>query len=131
MKSDFRIVLLCIVAAVSGGAFAANATTTFSDAQAFEQLKKSGSDLSVLHRVEYRLRFKSEAEMEKAKSSLEALAFSTTTERDTSSDNVWILRATKVMYPVETDLTQLSTKVKTIAAEDFGTYEGWQAKPKS
>lgn len=131
MKAGFGAILLCGLATLSAGAGAAEAKSSFSDAQAYQQLKKSGSDLSMLHRVEFRLRFKSEADVEKAKAQLEALAFQTQSQPDANKENTWVVLATKVMYPVETDLTQLSEKLKTIAEEDFGTYEGWRARPKT
>jgi hypothetical protein len=103
---------------------------SFSDAQAFEQLKKSGADLTQVHRIEFHLRFKSEAEVAKAIASLEALAFDTRSEPIAGTGKTWLVRATKMMYPVETDIEALSTKLERIAAEDSGTYEGWHATPR-
>jgi len=97
-----------------------------SDAQALQQLQKSGSDLSKLHRVEYQLRFPVEDEATGAAMRLEDLAFAVTLERDDAHDS-WVVLAAKRMYPVETDLRQLSDKVKTVTSEAHGTYEGWRA----
>jgi hypothetical protein len=130
MKRALKVTLLCVLATLAVDASAANATSSFSDAQAYQQLKKSGSDLSKLHRLEFQLRFMSEEEVAKATASLEALAFTTMTEQDPNSANVWVVLATKVMYPVETDIVALSDKLKVIAKEGFGTYEGWRARPK-
>ena len=114
--------------ASSLGATPAAAAEAPSDAQALQQLKASGSDLSKLHRIEYVLRFPIEDDAARAVAQLEALAFMVTRERDDANDR-WVVQATKRMYPVQTDLEQLSTKVKTVAAEAQGTYEGWRASP--
>jgi hypothetical protein len=98
-----------------------------SDAQSFEQLAKSGTDLSKLHRVEFQLRFRSEDAAEQAAVRLEDLAFATTIEHD-EAENSWVVLASKRMYPVESDLKQLGDKVRTVAADGLGSYEGWRAR---
>ena len=104
-----------------------NAATPSSDAQALAQLAKSGSDLSKLHRVEFVLRFPTEDDAARAASQLEELAFAAVTERDDAADE-WVILATKVMYPVESNLLGLRDKLNTIASEGRGKYDGWRAK---
>jgi len=107
-----------------------NATEHSSDAEALAQLVKSGSDLSKLHRVEFLLRFPTEDDAALATSQLEDLAFATTTERDEATDE-WVILASKVMYPVESDLMGLRDKLNIVAAGGHGAYEGWRATPLS
>ena len=104
----------------------ADAAEHLSDAEALARLAKSGSDLSKLHRVEFFLRFPSEDDAARAAFQLEDLAFATTTERDEAADE-WVVLASKVMYPVESDLIGLRDKLNIIAAGAHGTYDGWQA----
>jgi hypothetical protein len=103
-----------------------NATEPSSDAEALARLAKSGSDLSKLHRVEFLLRFPTEVDAARATSQLEDLAFATTTEPDEATDE-WVILASKVMYPVESDLMGLRDKLNVVAAEGHGTYNGWRA----
>ena len=96
------------------------------DAQALARLAKSGSDLSKVHRVEFQLRFPTEDDAAGAAARLEDLAFATTTERDESNDT-WVVLAVKRMYPIESDLMGLRDKLKSIAVDGHGAYEGWRA----
>ncbi len=59
------------------------------DSMAVQQLAKSGSDLSKLHRVEFHLSFPSENAAADAVARLEELAFATTLERDDATDE-WV-----------------------------------------
>jgi len=96
------------------------------DAETLQQLRDAGSDLSKLHRVVYQLRFANEDEAERARARLEDLAFQVTVQR-ADANGEFVLQAAKRMYPVQSDLEQLSTKVRSVAADDNGIYEGWRA----
>jgi hypothetical protein len=98
------------------------------DGRLIDQLAKSGSDLSKLHQFEFTLRFPTPAAAERADLQLLGLAFRTRVEPGKTSEER-VLRGTKVMYPVESDLEGLRQKLTTIAAETRGVYEGWKAKP--
>jgi hypothetical protein len=97
------------------------------DGRLIDELAKSGSDLSKLHQFEFTLRFPTSVAAERADLKLIGLAFKTRIEPGKSPDER-VLRGTKVMYPVESDLEGLRQKLTTIAAESRGVYEGWKAK---
>jgi hypothetical protein len=99
------------------------------DAVALQDLARSGSDLSKLHRVEFRLRFPTQSAAERAELQLQELAFETTVESPESGDD-WLVLALKNMYPVESDLLGLRDKLQSIAKEGRGAYVGWTARVK-
>jgi hypothetical protein len=100
------------------------------DAVLLEQLAKSGSDLTKLHRVEFTLHFPTQKAAERAELQLIGLAFETNTEPNKTGKD-WVIQASKNMYPVESDLLGLRDKLEVIARENHGTYDGWRAKLKS
>ena len=91
------------------------------------RLAASGSDLSALHRIEFRLHFPTRFKADQAVLKLEALAFATTVSRDERSGR-WQIVAVKRMYPVESDLQGLRDKLEVVATEGNGSYDGWQAR---
>lgn len=128
MRNIIRLVAIVMVA-LGSPAFlqAVEAQATSPDAVALDRLARSGSDLSKLHRVDFFLRFPDQEAAENAESQLRELAFATETDRG-DSGNGWVVRASKAMYPVESDLIGLRDKLNVIAAEGRGTYDGWQAR---
>lgn len=96
------------------------------DAIALDQLAKSGSDLSKLHRVDFFLRFPTQEAAEVAESQLVELAFVTEAGPAKTGDE-WVVQASKRMFPVESDLMGLRDKLNAIAAAGHGVYEGWRA----
>lgn len=99
------------------------------DGKLIDQLAKSGSDLTRLHQFDFALRFPSQTIAERAELQLIGFAFRTSIgPGKTPAERV--IHATKVMYPVESDLQGLREKLDAIAAEGRGVYEGWQAKVK-
>lgn len=118
------------VAALSGIAIvsAHSAQERSPDAVAIEQLGKSGSHLDGLHQFEFTLRFPSQKAAERADGQLITLAFSTKIEPGKTAEER-VIRATKRLYPVESDLSGLRDKLNEVAAAGQGTYEGWRAKP--
>ena len=98
---------------------------TTPDGVALAQLKKSGSDLSKLHRVDFRLVFPSQEAAEQAEAQLVELAFKPETGQGEGEE--WIVVASKRMYPVESDLKGLRDKLEVIARQGRGTYTGWTA----
>ena len=97
------------------------------DGLALARLAASGSNLSTLHRFEFRLHFPTQFKADEAALKLEALAFATTVSQDTDH-NRWQVLGVKRMYPVESDLLGLRDKLEVIATEGRGRYEGWLAK---
>jgi len=100
---------------------------TSPDARGLDQLAKSGSDLSKLHSIDFTLRFPTQTAAQKAELNLIGLAFDTKLEHGKSASE-WIIIATKVMYPSQTDLEGLRDKLDQVAADNHGTYVGWKAK---
>lgn len=96
------------------------------DGVAIAQLARSGSDLSKLHRIDFRLVFPSQEAAEQAESQLVELAFNPETGQGESGE--WIVVASKRMYPVESDLKGLRDKLEVIARQGHGTYTGWTAR---
>jgi hypothetical protein len=99
------------------------------DGRLIDQLAKSGSDLSKLHQFDFTLRFPNQGAAERADLQLLGFAFKTKIEPGKTPAERVIL-ATKVMYPVESDLAGLREKLNAIAAETRGIYEGWKARVK-
>jgi hypothetical protein len=97
------------------------------DGKLIDQLAKSGSDLSKLHQFEFTLRFPTQSAAERADLQLVGLAFRTKIEPGKTPEER-VIRGTKVMYPVESDLEGLREKLTAIAAQTRGVYEGWTAK---
>ena len=97
------------------------------DAAGIAQLAKSGSDLEKLHQIDFTLRFPSQLAAERAELELIGFAFKTKIEPGKAGTER-IIHATKVMYPVETDLAGLREKLESIALKGRGSYEGWKAK---
>ena len=102
-------------------------TATSPDAQGIAQLAKSGSDLEKLHQIDFTLRFPTQQAAERAELDLIGFAFKTKIEPGKAGTER-IIHATKVMYPVETDLAGLREKLDAIAAKGHGSYDGWKAK---
>lgn len=99
------------------------------DGKLIDQLAKSGSDLTKLHQIDFTLRFPTQNAAERAELQLIGFAFATRVEPG-KTPGERVIHATKVMYPVESDLQGLREKLNAIAAESRGVYEGWHAKIK-
>jgi hypothetical protein len=99
------------------------------DGKLIDQLARSGSDLTKLHQIEFTLRFPSQLAAERAELQLTGLAFATKIEPGKTADER-VIRATKVMYPVESDLQGLRAKLDAIVAQNRGSHEGWKARVK-
>lgn len=99
------------------------------DGKLIDQLSRSGSDLTKLHQIDFALRFPTQQAAERAELQLIGFAFTTRMEPGKTAEER-VIRATKVMYPLESDLQGLREKLDAIAAQMRGTYEGWKAKVK-
>jgi hypothetical protein len=116
------------ILALSGvPAYLAAAQQPVADAQGLQQLAKSGSDLEKLHQIDFTLRFPNQKAAERAELDLMAFAFSTKVEPGRTADER-VIKATKRMFPIESDLTALREKLDAIAAKGRGSYEGWRAR---
>jgi hypothetical protein len=99
------------------------------DGKLIDELAKSGSDLAKLHQIDFTLRFPSQLAAERAELQLIGFAFATKIEPGKTAEER-VIRATKVMYPLESDLQGLREKLDAIVAQSRGSYEGWKAKLK-
>jgi hypothetical protein len=99
------------------------------DGKLIDELAKSGSDLARLHQIEFTLRLPSQLAAERADLQLIGFAFATKIEPGRTAEER-VIRATKMMYPVESDLQGLREKLDAIVAQSRGSYEGWKAKVK-
>jgi hypothetical protein len=83
-----------------------------------------GKDADEPRRLEFVLRFPTEDGAADAASRLEELAFKPSVEHDSENEE-WVLLALKTMYPRESDLAMLRSRLDAIAKEGGGKYEGW------
>jgi hypothetical protein len=128
MKNIIKILTIGLVALTGlAGLPAVVAQERSPDGQNLDQLARSGSDLTKLHHVDFLLRFPTRIAAERAELQLIGLAFDTKIESGKTPDER-VIRASKVMYPVESDLMGLRDKLEGIAAEGHGVYEGWRAR---
>jgi hypothetical protein len=128
MKIIPRILLAGLVALAGiAGTSVAGAQASSPDRISLDQLASSGSDLSKLHHFDFLLRFPTEKAAERAVSKLVPLAFEATAGRGKSGTE-WEVRASKKLYPIESDLNGLRDKLNAIAAQEHGSYDGWKAR---
>ncbi len=120
----FAIVLVALIGFANEPALAQQRSP---DRVALDQLAGSGSDLSKLHNVDFYLHFPTQEAAERAAVKLVALAFVNRTEPGKKAGD-WVVVASKRMFPVESDLSQLRDKLNVIAAAEGGVYERWQAR---
>lgn len=76
-----------------------DATSATPDARLLAQLETSGADLSRLHRFEFVLHMPAQKAAQRAQMQLLGLAFDTTIARGNQPGG-WVVRATKILYPV-------------------------------
>lgn len=128
MKNFARLVAICLVALIGLARLpAVDAQERSPDGVSLDQLAKAGSDLSKLHHVDFFLHFPTQQAADNAASRLDALAFVTEIGRG-KTEGEWVLQASKMMFPVESDLMGLRDKLNAIAANEHGVYDGWQAR---
>jgi regulator of ribonuclease activity B len=127
MKNIVKLAVMTLMASLALAGQAAAAQQRSPDEQAIEQLAKSGSDLTKLHQVTFLLRFPTQKAAESAEMQLIGLAFNTRIAPGKTPEER-VIEGTKVMFPVESDLSGLRDKLALIAAAGRGTYEGWRAK---
>jgi hypothetical protein len=97
------------------------------DGVALAEMVKQGSDLSKLHNIDFELRFPTQKAADRADLQLLELAFAVEISHG-KDDSDWVVKASKHMYPIESDLMGLRDKLNVIAAGGHGTYVGWKAK---
>ena len=128
MNTVARTLAICLVGMMGlGPPPPATAQEPSPDRMRIDKLVKAGSDVSKSHHIDFYLRFPTQQAAEKAETKLISLAFATSVER-TKAGSEWLVVASKVMLPVEPDLSGLRDKLNYIAAADHGVYEGWETK---
>ena len=122
----YAIVLLVIAVAVF--LFARRTTPKRpSDAQAIEQLVRSGANLTRPHRIEFRFFFPSAKFAERVSSTLTADGFQVSTQ-EVVQGHQYIVRATRSMLPALSELESLRSRFDELANREGGLYEGWSAE---
>jgi Regulator of ribonuclease activity B len=127
MNNTIKILAISLLALTGLAPNPAHAQQRSPDGQSLDQLAKSGSDLTKLHQVDFTLRFPTVKAAERAELQLIGLAFTTMIERGKTA-NERVVQASKMMFPVESDLMGLRDKLDGIATAGKGVYEGWRAK---
>jgi regulator of RNase E activity RraB len=94
------------------------------DGSVLVQLRKTGSNLSKPHSVEFFLYFPTKAAAETAASSIRNAGFEVTVKRAAQGDS-WLCFATKVMVPELSDIQRIRQDFTALATSLNGEYDGW------
>ena len=88
------------------------------------QLRKSGSNLSKPHKIEFFLYFPTQSVAEKASFNILSAGFDVEVSRAAQGDS-WLCFATKTMIPTLPDLQGIRRDFMDLAASMDGEYDGW------
>jgi len=94
------------------------------DALVLSQLKKAGSDLSKLHKIEFFLYLPSEAAAETTASRVRAEGFDASVKPPMGTP-LWLCFCTKMMVPDLTELQRVRHDFDHLTRELGGNYDGW------
>jgi regulator of RNase E activity RraB len=94
------------------------------DGSVLAQLRKSGSDLSKPHTVEFFLYFPTQEVADKAGSSIREAGFNVEVSKAAQGDT-WLCFATKNMVPDLGELQKIRQKFVALAESHNGEYDGW------
>jgi regulator of RNase E activity RraB len=94
------------------------------DQSVLVQLRKSGSDLSKPHNIEFFLYFPSQSVAEKASLNIRDAGFEVEVKRAAQGDS-WLCFATKTMIPALPDLQRIRQSFMALAGSMDGEYDGW------
>lgn len=100
------------------------AKTNDPDQLVLQQLKKAGSNLSKLTKIEFFLYFKSQASAETVAPTIKNSGFNIEV-RQAAQGTDWLCLATKTMIPELATLQKIRRDFTAIAAASGGEYEGW------
>lgn len=88
------------------------------------QLRKSGSDLSKPHNVEFFLYFPTQSVAEQARLKILGVGFEVEVRRAAQGDS-WLCFATKTMIPLLPDLQSIRQDFVALTSSMNGDYDGW------
>ena len=97
------------------------------DADGIDRLTRSGSDLTQVHAIEFLFSFPVRASAEEASARLRADGYKVSIEEDATGTRC-VLRATRSMIPLLSDLQVLRSTLNELAAREGGLYDGWTAE---
>lgn len=120
--------ILLLIVAVAVFLFARRATSRKgSDAHVLEQLTRAGSNLTRPHKIEFRFYFPSGELAERVNAALRADGFQVSTQ-EVAQGNQYVVRATRSMVPLLSELQSLRAKFDEVATREGGIYDGWSAE---
>jgi regulator of ribonuclease activity B len=97
------------------------------DADGIDRLRKAGSDLTQVHAIEFLFSFPVRASAEEASARLRADGYKVSIEGDATGMRC-VLRATRSMIPLLSELQMLRSTLNELAAREGGLYDGWKAE---
>jgi hypothetical protein len=97
------------------------------DAEGIDRLAKSGSDLTRVHAIEFLFYFPSRASADKVCAQLNADGYKVSIEGGAAGTRC-VLRATRSMVPLLTELQLLRPTLNELAAREGGLYDSWRAE---
>ena len=100
---------------------------TSSDSEGIDRLAKAGSDLTRVHAIEFLFYFPSRASADEASARLHADVYKVSIEGGTTGTRC-VLRATRSMVPLLSDLQVLRSTLDELAAREGGLYDSWRAE---
>jgi regulator of RNase E activity RraB len=118
------IFFVSMIFLTKGPQFLGAASKPDPDQLVLEQLKKAGSDLSKLHKIEFFLYFPSQSAAMKAAHTVKQAEFEVDV-RAAAQGPAWLCLATKHMVPKLADLQKIRRQFNSIAAAQGGEYDGW------
>jgi regulator of ribonuclease activity B len=95
------------------------------DLAVLEQLRKAGSDLTKPHSPEFFLYLPAEAPAREAARRLEAEGYAVKVEPGAQGSGQWLCRATRSLVPRHATLAAIRVRLRALAAELGGEYDGW------
>ncbi len=97
------------------------------DAEGIERLAKAGSDVTRVHTIEFLLYFPSRASADEASARLKTEGYRVSTEGGAMGTRC-VLRATRSMVPLLSELQALRSRLDELAAREGGLYDDWRAE---
>jgi hypothetical protein len=97
------------------------------DAEGIERLAKAGSDLTRVHAIEFLFYFPSRASADEASARLQAAGYTVSIEGGATGTRC-VLRATRSMVPLLSELQALRSRLDELAAREGGLYDDWRAE---
>jgi hypothetical protein len=97
------------------------------DAEGIDRLAKAGSDLTRVHTIEFLFYFPSRTSADAASARLKADGYTVSIEGAATGTRC-VLRATRSMAPLLSELQALRSTLNELAAREGGLYDSWRAE---